>query len=193
MPEKVCIYARVSTDDQNLDNQIIKLKEYAQVKDFDIVQVYTDKASGKNTNRTGFQQMLKDLEKNPLEIRAVMIYKLDRIGRSLSDLIKIAQWLADHNIGLVSVTDNIDTTTPSGRLFYHIIGSIAEYEREIIIERTKAGLDRARAEGKRVGRPEADISTADIKRLQAEGVPISKIAKRYGVSRTTIYNKLNEN
>lgn len=190
--EKVCIYARVSREDQNLDNQILRLKEYSKVRDFDIVQVYTDKASGKNTNRTGFKKMLADLETNPLEIKAVMIFKLDRIGRSLSDLIKIAQWLNEHKIELVSVTDNIDTTTSSGRLFYHIIGSIAEYEREIIVERTQAGLDRAKSEGKTLGRPSADISLAEIKRLQAEGLAITKIARRYGVSRTTIYNKINE-
>lgn len=186
----ICLYIRVSTEDQKLENQILKLKDYARVRDFRIVNVYQDKASGKNTERPGFQKMLKDLETNPQGVAGVLIYKLDRIGRSLQDLIRISKWLSNKNINLISMTDNIDTTSPAGRLYFHIVGSFAEYERDIIIERTKAGLDRARAEGKTFGAPRKKISINEILRLRAEGVPVSKIAKNMGVSRATIYKNL---
>src|SRR5690606_2333800 len=125
----------------------------AKLKDLDIVNIYSDHATGKNVERVGFQDMIEHLKTNPLGVEAVMIYKLDRMGRSLHDLIEISNWLHDNNIGLISITDSIDTTSSAGRLFFHMVGAIAEYERELILERTSAGLARKKAAGFKLGRP----------------------------------------
>lgn len=185
-------YARVSTRDQNLDTQVSQIKRLCEFRGFNLINIYEETASGKNTDRSAFQQMLKDLSVNPHGVEAVIVYKLDRIGRSLSDLMKTIQWFKEQGIGLVFIADSIDTTTPQGRLFFHITGAFSEYEREIIIERTRAGMQRAKAEGVKMGQPRKSIDIEETKRLIASGVPISRIAKKYGVSRHTVYRRLTE-
>jgi len=185
-------YARVSTRDQNLDTQVSQIKKHCEYRGYDLMHIYEETASGKNTDRPAFQQMHKDLSLNPHGVEAVIVYKLDRIGRSLSDLMRTFQWFKEQGIGLVFIADSIDTTTSQGRLFFHITGAFAEYEREIIVERTKAGMDRARAEGIKIGQPFKPVDVEEVKRLIAEGVPISKIAKKFGVSRQTVYRRLAE-
>lgn len=187
---KIIGYVRVSTPEQSFDYQIDKLKEYAKLKDLDIVNIYSDHATGKNVERVGFQDMIEHLKTNPLGVEAVMIYKLDRMGRSLHDLIEISNWLHDNNIGLISITDSIDTTSSAGRLFFHMVGAIAEYERELILERTSAGLARKKAAGFKLGRPVKKLPMDEIKNSIAMGVPKTRIAKQYGISPQTLYARL---
>jgi DNA invertase Pin-like site-specific DNA recombinase len=136
-------YARVSTADQNLDLQFNALTEYGCTK------IYQEKISGKNTDRQELKKLLKDLRKGD----QVVVWKLDRLGRSLRDLVDMVALFHEQEVNFVSLHDHIDTTTATGRFTFNIFASLAEFEREIIRERTKAGLDAARARGRKGGRP----------------------------------------
>lgn len=185
-------YARVSSLTQDLDLQVSSIKKFADYRGDKIIRMFTDKASGKDLKRDGFQEMINLIDKNTLGIEAIVITKLDRIGRSLSDLIRIVEYLKSKNIQLVSITDNIDTTTSQGILFFQLVGAIAEYERKLINERTAAGLKEARESGVKFGRPKKKINIGDVKKDIALGIPKSVICKKYGIKRTTLYNKLKE-
>ncbi|MDD3069504.1 MAG: recombinase family protein [Bacilli bacterium] len=184
-------YVRVSTTNQSTDLQIEQIKAFAKLKDYNLVNIYSDHATGKNTDRPGFVKMMHYLELNPFPVDAVMIYKLDRVGRSMQDLLRIVAWLKDHQIDLISITDNVDTTTSSGRFFFHITGAMAEYERELIVERTSAGLAKAKEDGIVLGRPRKNISIEKIQRDVAAGIPKTKIASNNKISTSTLYNILN--
>lgn len=183
-------YARVSTHGQDLELQLKQIKEYAGFREIELVGIFQDKASGKNINREDFERMIKTLESNPQGVNAIIITKLDRVGRSLLNLINTAKWLESQQIGLISITNSIDTTTKEGRLFFYIMGALGEYERELIMERTQAGRNEAIKNGVKMGKPAKNISVDEIKRLMAEGVPKSEIARKLGVHRTTIYDRL---
>jgi DNA invertase Pin-like site-specific DNA recombinase len=186
-------YVRVSTTNQSVDLQKSQIKDFAKLKDFNIVNIYSDQASGKNTDRPGFTEMMRYLELNPFPVDAVMIYKLDRIGRSLQDILRIFSWLKEHKIDLISIMDNVDTTTSSGRLYFHMTGALAEYERELIVERTGAGLAKAKLSGVKLGRPVKNISIDKIKMDIAAGIPKTRIAEKYNISTSTLYNILHKN
>ena len=138
-------YARVSTKEQSLDVQTNQIKDYCKLREFDLVNVYTDKATGANNDRSGFQEMLSMLKNNPLGVNAVVIPKLDRIGRDVKNLINLIEHFQDTGVELISIADAIDTTTPSGRLFFHINAAYSQFERERINERTQEGRDYAKA------------------------------------------------
>jgi DNA invertase Pin-like site-specific DNA recombinase len=149
---KAAIYARVSTDDQDPENQVSQLKDYANRMGYDIHDVYVDKGeSGLKDNRPAFNEMLKAMRLRMFDL--VLVWKLDRIGRSLQHLLQILQEMQNKNIGFCCLTQNIDTTTAAGKLMFHIIGAFAEFESSLISERTKAGMLRAKLAGKHVGRP----------------------------------------
>jgi DNA invertase Pin-like site-specific DNA recombinase len=188
----VICYARVSSLTQDLDLQTSELKKFCDYRSYTIARMFTDKASGKNLERTGFQDMINLLDKNTMDIKAVVIYKLDRIGRSLTDLLRIVEYLKAKNIQLISITDNIDTTTAQGVLFFQLIGAFAEYERKLINERTSAGLAEAKANGVKFGRPEKIIPMDAIDKDIAMGLSKSAICRKYGTKRSTLYMKLNE-
>ena len=187
---KAYVYARVSTRDQNLEVQLAEIKKYTDFRGFDVLGVFTDKASGKDTNREGYKEMIKALEVNPLGVKAIVVHKLDRIGRNIRDLINIADFLEKNGIGLISITNNIDTTTKEGRLFFYMLASLAEYERELIMERTALGYEAAVLKGVKMGQPSKNVPIDEVKRLLALGVPKSEIARRFKIHRTTLYKKL---
>ena len=187
---KAYAYARVSTRDQNIESQLDQVKKYAEFRNIDLVGVFQDKASGKDTNRKDFQKMMKTLEVNPMGVGAIIITRLDRIGRSLLDLIRITNWLQDNHIGIISITNSIDTTTKEGRLFFYVMGALGEYEREMILEKTALGLKYYRENGGKMGRPVKNIDVDDIKSKIAAGVPKTRIAKELGMHVTTLYKKL---
>ena len=122
----------------------------------------------------------------------MVVTKLDQLGRSLKDLLNITHWLEHHDIGLIIIESNIDTTTSEGRLFFHFMASIAEYERERILERTEDGRRVAKDKGVQFGRRKKVLSMRDIERKLFTGVPISVIARDLKVSRATIYRRLDE-
>lgn len=185
-------YARVSTQGQDISLQVKQIKDYAQFRDIELVGLFQDKASGKDLNRQDFNRMIETLETNPLNVNAVIITKLDRMGRSLLDLINTTKWMDDKKIGLISITNSIDTTTKEGRLFFYIMGALGEYERELIMERTQAGREEAIKNGVKMGRPVIEIDIDEVNRKIAQGIPKTKIANDLGVHRSTLYGRLNE-
>jgi DNA invertase Pin-like site-specific DNA recombinase len=183
-------YVRVSTRSQNYDEQVDQIKKYCKFKDHNLVFVYEDKASGKDTNRPGFQTMLSALETNSQNIEVVVAVKLDRIGRSLLDLINFSVWLKERNINLVITQSNIDTTTSEGRMFFHNMGAFAEYERERIAERTSEGRERFVTHGGKLGRKSKSMNVEQAKRMIAEGIPKAEVARRLKIDRSTLYKRL---
>lgn len=176
-------YARVSTDDQNLHLQRDALeKAGCQV-------IYEDKASGKNTERPELEACLKALRSGD----TLVVWRLDRLGRSLGDLVKLVTTLEEQKIGFESLQEKIETTSASGKLVFHVFAALAEFERNLISERTRAGLKAARARG-RLGGRKPKLKQKDIREIKVllkdPNIPVSDIAKRFGVSRTTIYNRV---
>lgn len=149
---KAAIYCRVSTKDkQNIDTQIQYLKDYAAREQIEIYNIYSDIGeSGSKDSRPQFDIMLSDMRQG--KFKAILTYKLDRIGRSLSHLVKLFEEFKSKQIDFISATQSINTTTPEGRMFLHMLMTLAEYERELTVSRIKTGLDRARLQGKQIGK-----------------------------------------
>lgn len=150
--KKVGIYARVSSSDQNIDTQLLALRDYCKRLGYSIVDEYVDNGfSGKDENRPSFEKLLADMRADKID--CIVCYKLDRIGRSLKHLLNLFEEFDNRKIGFVSLSQNIDTDTPEGRMFLKMLMVLAEYERELIVARTEEGLKRAVRQGKKLGRP----------------------------------------
>lgn len=179
-------YQRVSTKDQTFDMQTDALERYGCEK------VFSDIASGAKASRPSLEQLLAQLRAGDV----IVVYKLDRLGRSLKHLIELIDSLTKMQVGLVSLNDPVDTTSPQGRLITNIFASIAEFERELIAERTKAGLAAARARGRSGGRPEGLSKEAENKAAAAEALykdgklSISEICQQLSIARSTLYKYL---
>ncbi len=148
---KVAIYARVSREDLNIDNQLNELREYCERKKYIVYKEYIDVDSGTKEDRPGLKDMMNDAFQKRFD--AVAVWKIDRLGRSLNQLLYIVNRLKDLDVDFISTTQLFDTTNPQGKLIFHIFGAMAELERDLIIERTRAGLKRARERGIKLGRP----------------------------------------
>ncbi len=184
-------YARVSTRDQKLDVQIEQIKRYCEYRNIDLARLYTDKASGANTDRPEFQSLITDIETNVHGAEVIIVWKLDRLGRSLKNLIDITESFRAKDLGLICIDSNIDTTTNEGRLFFHMMGAFADYERVLINERTALGREAALAKGVKFGRPIVEVDINEARRMIATGVPKTKVAKDMGISRSTLHRRLN--
>ena len=178
-------YARVSTHDQNLDSQLDALQKA------DCEQIFQEKITGKTKDRPELISCLKALRKGDV----LVVWKLDRLARSLKDLVEIITDLNQREIGFKSLTEAIDTTSATGRLVFHIFGALAEFEHSLIRERTIAGLDAARARGRKGGR-KPSMSGKDIKKAKAmlndPQITKTEVAKHFGVSRVTLNSSLNK-
>lgn len=175
-------YARVSTGDQSLGLQ----REALENAGVDPNQIHEDVTGGANFERPGLGRALDKLREGD----ALVVWRLDRLGRSLKDLIETVNGLADRGIGFKSITEAIDTTTSGGRLVFHIFGALAEFEREIIRERTMAGLNTARARGRYGGRPRAmdERKVRMAKSMLADqSNTVADVCEALGVSRSTLY------
>jgi len=185
-------YVRVSTRSQNYDEQVEQIKRYCKFKDYNLLYVYEDKVSGKTMEREGFQTMKEILETNPQNVGLIVAIKIDRIGRSLLDLINFSLWCKERKIDLVFTQSNIDTTTPEGRYFFYNMGAFAEYERERIAERTSEGRERYVKAGGKLGRTAKSFNVELARKMIADGIPVAETARRMKVSRQTLYNRLGE-
>jgi len=175
-------YARVSTDAQNLDLQADALKKAG------CEQLFTDQVSGAAAAKTGLEGALAYLREGD----TLVVWKLDRLGRTVKGLVELADLLKSRGIQFRSLTDGIDTSTPAGRFFFHMMAALAEMERDLIRERTSAGLAAARARGRKGGRkPKLDEAKLDaaLKLLDA-GTPAVDVAKTLGIGRATLYRHL---
>lgn len=172
-------YARVSTQDQNLDLQVKALTKAGCKKVFD------DKISGTRAERPGLATALAMLREGD----TLVVWKLDRLGRSVKNLVDLVGELHGQGVQFKSLTDSIDTGTASGRFFFHVMASLAQMERELMVERTCAGLEAARLLGRKGGRKRqmTDSKVASAKKLLANGVPPRDVAKNLGVSVPTLY------
>lgn len=176
-------YARVSTKDQLLSMQVDALKEAG------CIHIHEERASGAKTARPVLEEIMRNLREGD----TLVIWKLDRLGRNLAHLIHITTTLLEKKVGLISLNDPIDTTTAQGRLIFGIFASLAEFEREVIRERTQAGLKSARARGRKGGRPKGMSTSAKEKAAIAEAlykngtIPVKTIAQQLDISKTTLY------
>jgi len=179
-------YARVSTSDQNFDLQVDALHAAG------CERIYTEAVSGARTERPVLNELLRNVRPGDV----VVIWKLDRLGRSLKHLVELAGMLMDQDVGLRSLHDPVDTTSPQGRLTFNIFASLAEFERDLIRERTQAGLTAARARGRNGGRPkgispQAEATAMAAETLYREGkLTTRQIASRLSISKNTLYNYL---
>ena len=179
-------YARVSTNDQSLDLQIDALKQAGCIK------IFQDIISGSKSERIGLAQALEYIRPGD----TLVVWKLDRLGRSLKHLIEIVNDLHDKNIGFCSLHEVIDTTTNGGMLIFHIFGSLAQFERGLIKERTEAGLKAARARGRVGGRPKKmDIHKIAMAKslMDDKSISIKEICNRLNIGKTTLYNYVKVN
>lgn len=172
-------YARVSTQDQNPEYQVDALEKAG------CEQIFQEKVTGKMKERPELSQCLRMLRKGD----TLIVWKLDRLARSLKDLVEIIQDLNEREVGFKSLTESIDTTSSGGRLVFHIFGALAEFEHSLIRERTIAGLEAARARGRKGGR-KPSMSDSDIRKAAAmlsdPNITKKEVAKHFGVSRTTL-------
>ena len=178
---KTAIYARVSTDQQTTDNQVLKLEQVAERNGWEIQAIYADTISGAKSKRPELDRLMKAVIRK--EIDMVMVWSVDRLGRSLQHLTALLSDIESKGINLYLHQQNIDTSSPSGKMLFQLLGVFAEFERSMIRERVMAGLDRARSQGKRLGRPPVPpIQIEKMKRMRAEGMTLTAIAKKVGVS-----------
>src|SRR5712692_4289360 len=179
---KAAIYARVSTIDQEPENQLQELRRYVEARGWTAVEYVDRGVSGAKDRRPALDQLLADARRRRFDV--VVCWRLDRLGRNLRHLITLLDELQALGVAFVSLAEGIDATTPAGRLQMQILGAIAEFERGRIVERVRAGLARARAQGQRLGRPKAVVPLDRLQRVS--GLPIDEAALTLGVSRSTL-------
>lgn len=184
---RVALYARVSTNNgQDPAMQLRELREYCERRGWAVAGEYVDTGiSGAKDRRPELDRLMADACQRRID--CVLVWKLDRFGRSLRHLVNALAELEARGVAFVSLRDNLDLGTPSGRLMFQIIGAMAEFERALIQERVRAGLRNARAKGRRLGRPRVVVDARRIAALRASGASWAKIAEELGVGEGTIY------
>lgn len=186
------IYARVSTTDQHVSNQVEEIRRVAESRNWNIVAEHVDHGiSGTVDRRPGLDALLVDVEAGRVDV--VVVVRLDRLGRSLQHLLGVVNKITAAGVGLVSIRDaGIDTTTASGKLMLSILGAFASFERDLLVERTKAGMDRVRRQGGHVGRPRREIAVEAAVELLGQGHSLRKASEMLNVPRGTLARRLAE-
>jgi len=187
--KRIAVYARVSTTDQSTDSQLLDLRRFVSERGWNIFKEYVDEGiSGTKDSRPSLNELMNDAKKRRFDV--VLVWRFDRFARSTKHLILALEEFKNLGIDFVSYQENIDTSSPLGSAIFTIISAVAQLERDIIAERVKAGLRRARENGKKLGRPKASVDTETIHRLRSKGLSLRAIAKETGVSRTTVSDLL---
>ena len=183
----VALYARVSTTQQDPEVQLRELRALATARGWTISKEYVDAGiSGTSTSRPELSRLLTDAHKGC--VAGVLVWRLDRLGRSLRHLVTVVEDLLARGIDVISATEpHMDSTTPTGRLLRNIFASVAEYEREMIRERVVAGLRKAKASGKHIGRPRTVVSRLRIEQLRGEGISWREVALHMNLPKSTLY------
>ncbi len=189
--KRCALYLRVSTLDQHPETQLYDLQQMAKQRGYEIVATYEDRISGAKARRPGLDQMLFDAKRGHFDV--VMVWAFDRMARSVKHFLDVLEDLTRLNIEFISFRENIDTGGPLGSAIVIIVGAIAELERNLIIERVRSGMRRARLEGQRIGRPRVQVDEHAILRHRAYGQSLSQIAKVCNVSKTTVARVLKSN
>ena len=188
---KIALYSRVSTDGQDPEVQLQALRAHAAQRGWPIVEEFVDHGySGAKEKRPALDRMIKAAWTGTFQ--AVLVWRFDRFARSVKHLLTALEQFRSLNINFISLQEQFDTSTPIGHAMFTIIGAMAQLERDIIRERVKAGLDRARSRGVRLGRPTAQAKPDEVTDLKQQGLSVSEIAKRLRCSRSTVKRRLRE-
>lgn len=193
MDKRIAIYLRVSTLDQSCEVQRREIEQYLSLNGWSAHKAYEDKATGTNRNRDAFKSLLLAVENK--EVDTVIVWKLDRLCRSLKDLVNTLHSFTDNKVDFISIKDQIDMTTPSGRLMTHLLAAFAEFEASMIRERVRAGLANAKAKGKKLGRPN-QINPVTAYELRKKNMSLSEIARHMGCTKSAVskvLKKIEEN
>lgn len=185
----VALYARVSTDDQTCENQLLELRRYVAARGWTAVEYVDDGVSGAKDRRPALDRLTADVKRHKVD--AVVCWRLDRLGRNLRHLVLLLDDWQARGVAFVTLGEGIDTSTAAGRLVAGVLASIAEFERARIQERIRAGLARARAQGVRLGRPRRRIDPERL--VSVAGLPEREAARRLGIPRSTLQRWLAEN
>lgn len=187
--KRVALYARVSTLDKGQDpeTQLRPLREYADRRGFVMAAEYVDTASGTTEERTQYRAMIGAARKRQIDV--VLVWRYDRFARSTQALVNALKEFQSLGVDFISYQENIDTTTPTGELIFHVMASLAQFESSLISQRVRAGMARAKAQGKHIARPAlAELKQAQIRDLYAQGLSMNQISKQIGVAYGTVYN-----
>jgi DNA invertase Pin-like site-specific DNA recombinase len=189
--KKAAIYARVSTADQHLETQLYDLRKLAANRGFEISREYCDRGiSGSKARRPALDSMMADARRGQFSV--VLVAAFDRIAQSTKNFLEIVDELNELEIEFISAREAIDTSGPMGRMFITLVGSIAELERSLIVERIKAGMRRARMEGQKLGRAPLNVDHDALVRDLLAGMSLTNVARKYGVSRASVVRFVRE-
>ena len=188
--KRAALYLRVSTLDQHPETQLYDLRQMASQRGWQIVEEYTDRVSGAKARRPGLDRLISDASRGRFDV--VLVWASDRLARSVKHFLEVLDELSRLNVEFLSFRENLDTSGPLGRAFIVIISAIAELERNLIIERVRAGMRRARLEGRHIGRKPLELDTRAILSDRARGQSLAQLAKGYRVSRSTIHRLLQD-
>ncbi len=185
-PQRAAVYVRVSTHDQEVENQLVELRRYVQSRGWEGCEYVDEGVSGATEQRPALTALLRDATRRRIDV--VVCWRLDRLGRNLKHLVTLLDDLQALGVAFVSLAEGIDATTPAGKIQMHILGAIAEFERARIAERVRAGLARVKRQRRRLGRPALPVSQDAIDAVR--GLPVREAARRLGVSRSTAHRCL---
>jgi DNA invertase Pin-like site-specific DNA recombinase len=188
--KRAAIYTRISTGDQHAETQIYDLRELAKQRGFEISHEYTDTISGAKSKRLGLDRLLTDARRHRFDI--VLVVAFDRVARSVRHFLEVLDELNHLGIEFVSFRENIDTGGPLGRAVVVIVGAIAELERTLIVERVKAGMRRAKLEGRRIGRTPLNVNRDQVVSDRRSGQSLTQVAKKYRISRASVVRFVRE-
>jgi DNA invertase Pin-like site-specific DNA recombinase len=190
MKKRTALYLRCSTSDQHTETQELDLRQLAAQRDLEIVEVYADYASGAKTSRPALDRMMAEARRGKFDV--VLVWAADRLARSVTHFLEVLDELNHLGIEFVSFREQLDTGGPLGRAVVVIISAIAELERSLIIERVRAGLRRAKLEGRRLGRPPLSVDREAVLQDRRQGLTISEIAKHHRIAETSVRRLLRE-
>jgi DNA invertase Pin-like site-specific DNA recombinase len=188
--KRAVIYTRISTGDQHAETQLYDLRELAKQRRYEIVHEYTDTISGAKAKRPGLDLLLADARRHRFDV--VLVAAFDRVARNVRHFLEVLDELNHLSIEFVSLRENIDTGGPLSRAMVVIVGAIAELEKSLIIERVRAGMRRAKLEGRRRGRAPLNVDRAAIVQDRLAGLTLTEVAKKHRVSRATVCHLVNE-
>jgi DNA invertase Pin-like site-specific DNA recombinase len=188
--KRAVLYARVSTVDQHLETQLLDLREMAKQRGYEVVREYTDTISGAKSKRPGLDQLLAEARRHRFDV--VLVAAFDRVARNVRHFLEVLDELNHLGIEFVSLRENIDTGGPLGRAMVVIVGAIAQVERQAIIERVRAGMRRARLEGRQIGRTPLNIDREQLVRDRQSGMSLTQVAKKHRISRASVCRLMKE-
>jgi DNA invertase Pin-like site-specific DNA recombinase len=188
--KRAVIYCRVSTGDQHLETQLLDLREMAKQRGVEIVREYSDVISGAKAKRPGLEQLMSDAGRHRFDV--VLVSAFDRIARNVRHFLDVLDELCHLNIQFISLRENIDTGGPLGRAMLTIIGAISELERSLIAERIRAGMRRAKLEGRRIGRTPLNINREQVVQDRRSGMSLTQVSKKHRISRASVCRLVKE-